>query len=91
MDKETLERAKKALERQEKQYKRQNDFIKEVYERQTVVFPKGTKQALSEKGVKSVNEFINDYVDSYLVRDRKVVLADMRAERQAKKKKGDDQ
>lgn len=90
MDKETLERARKALERQEKQFKRQNEYIKENYERQTVVFPKGTKQALKEKGIGSVNEFLNDYVDSFLDRDRKAVLEDLKKERHEKKKNMDN-
>lgn len=91
MNKEEMQRAIKALERQEKQYKRQNNYIKEVYERQTVVFPKGTKDALKEKGVKTINEFLNDYVDSFLGRNRKEVLDQMRLERQAKREKRDDQ
>lgn len=68
LDKETEEKALQALERQRKQYARQNKFIAENYERQTVVFPKGTKQALTDKGVKSINKFLNEYVDSFLGR-----------------------
>lgn len=54
-----------------KQYARQNEFISKNYERQTVVFPKGTKAELSNKGVKSINKFLNEYVDSFLGRSKK--------------------
>lgn len=51
-----------------KQYARQNKFIAENYERQTVVFPKGTKAELKNKGVQSLNKFLNEYVDKFLGR-----------------------
>ena len=61
MDKETQKKALEALERQRKQYQRQNDFIKENYERVSVTLPKGTKDRIKETG-QSVNGFINNAV-----------------------------
>lgn len=66
MDKATKEKALAALDRQRKQYARQNQFIKDNYERQTVTFPKGTKQALKDKGVNNINGFINGLVRNFI-------------------------
>lgn len=51
-----------------KQYARQNRFIAENYERQTVVLPIGTKEALTKKSGESVNKTINNLINSYLGR-----------------------
>ena len=40
-----------------KQYKRQNDFIKENYDRVSLTLPKGTKERIKEAGY-TVNSFI---------------------------------
>lgn len=61
MDKETQKKALEALERQRKQYQRQNDFIKENYERVSVTLPKGTKDRIKKTG-QTVNGFINKVV-----------------------------
>ena len=66
MDKETEERALKALERQSKQYKRQNQFIKENYERQTVIVPNGTKERLKAAGETSFNGLVNRLIKDFL-------------------------
>ena len=62
MDKETEKRALKALENQKKQYQRQNSWINENYERQTVTLPKGTRDRIKATGAPSVNGYINKLV-----------------------------
>lgn len=54
--------AKKTLE---KQYKRQNEHIKENYDRCSITLPKGTKERIKERG-ESVNGLINRLVAEYL-------------------------
>lgn len=61
MKKDIEKKALAALERQTKQYKRQNDFIKNSYDRVSVTLPKGTKQRITETG-QTVNAFINNAV-----------------------------
>ena len=61
MKKEIEEKALAALDRQKKQYARQNDFIKNSYDRVSVTLPKGTKQRITDTG-QSVNAFINNAV-----------------------------
>ena len=58
MDKETQKKALEALERQRKQYQRQNDFN---YERVSVTLPKGTKDKIKKTG-QTVNGYINNVV-----------------------------
>lgn len=50
--------AKKILQ---KQYNRQNEFIKNNYDRISVTMPKGTKERITATG-ESVNGFINRVV-----------------------------
>lgn len=64
MDKETQKKALAALERQKKQYQRQNDFIKENYERVSVTLPKGTKDKIKEEG-KTANGLINELINEH--------------------------
>ncbi len=56
---------KEAKQRLEKQYKRQNEHIKETYDRVSVTLPKGTKERIKAKG-----ESINGYI-------ARLVLADL--------------
>ena len=65
MDKETEQRALKALEQQRKRYKYQNDYIKDSYDRVSVTLPKGTKNRITETG-ETVNGLINRLVREYL-------------------------
>ena len=65
MDKELEKRALKALERQTAQYKRQNEFIKDNYDRQTVTLPKGTKEKIKARG-ETVNGLVNRLIKEYL-------------------------
>lgn len=65
MDKETEKKALAALERQKKQYARQNEYIKESFDRVSVTLPKGTKERIKETG-QSVNSFINNVVKKEL-------------------------
>lgn len=65
MDKETEKKALAALERQKKQYQRQNDYIKGSFDRVSVTLPKGTKERIKATG-QSVNSFINKVVKKEL-------------------------
>ena len=65
MDKETQKKALKALERQQTQYRRQNDYISKNFDRVTVTLPKGTKQEILNRG-ETVNGLINRLVKDYL-------------------------
>lgn len=58
---------KEAIERLEKQYKRQNEHIKENYDRVSVTLPKGTKERIKATG-ESINGFIIRSVISELER-----------------------
>ena len=55
---------KKAKERLEKQYKRQNEHIKENYDRISITLPKGTKERIKSKG-----ESINGYITRLVLTD----------------------
>lgn len=61
MNKEIEKKALEALKRQEKQYKRQNDYIKSAFDRVSVTLPKGTKEKITSMG-ESVNGYINRLV-----------------------------
>lgn len=65
MDKKTYEKALAALERQKKQYQRQNEYIKGSFDRVSVTLPKGTKERIKATG-QSVNSFINNVVKKEL-------------------------
>lgn len=65
MDKSTQDKALKALERQEKQYKRQNEYIKNAFDRVSIALPKGTKERITASG-ETVNGLINRLVKEYL-------------------------
>lgn len=55
---------KEAIERLEKQYKRQNEHIKENYDRVSITLPKGTKERIKEHG-----ESVNGYIASLVLAD----------------------
>ena len=55
---------KEAKERLEKQYKRQNENIKENYDRISITLPKGTKERIKSKG-----ESINGYITRLVLTD----------------------
>ena len=55
---------KEAKERLEKQYKRQNEHIKENYDRISITLPKGTKDRIKSKG-----ESINGYITRLVLTD----------------------
>lgn len=55
---------KEAKERLEKQYKRQNEHIKENYDRISITLPKGTKERIKSKG-----ESINGYITRLVLGD----------------------
>jgi len=54
-----------ALERLNKQYKRQNEHIKESYDRVSATLPKGTKERIKATGY-SLNNFIAEAVKEKL-------------------------
>lgn len=56
-----------AVERLNKQYKRQNEHIKESYDRVSATLPKGTKERIKSAGY-SVNNFIVEAVHEKLDR-----------------------
>lgn len=58
--------AKKTLK---KQYARQNDYIKNNFDRISVTLPKGTKEKITATG-ESVNGFINRLVAAALDQDK---------------------
>lgn len=64
MDKETEKKALAALDRQRKQYARQNDYIKNNFERVSVTLPKGTKEKIKEEG-KTANGLINELIANH--------------------------
>ena len=55
---------KEAKERLEKQYRRQNEHIKENYDRISITLPKGTKERIKSKG-----ESINGYITRLVLGD----------------------
>lgn len=60
-----VELGKIALDRQRKQYKRQNEYIETKYDRCTVTLPKGTRDAIKASG-ESVNGLVNRLVKEWL-------------------------
>lgn len=58
---------KEAQKRIAKQYKRQNEYIKDNYDRVSVTLPKGTKDRIKALGL-TVNGIINDLVLAELER-----------------------
>lgn len=60
---------KEAKKRLENQYKRQNEHIKENYDRISITLPKGTKELILAKG-ESINGYINKLVANDLGIDK---------------------
>ena len=58
---------KQAKEKLEKIYKRQNEYIKNSFDRVSITLPKGTKERIKETG-ESINGFINRVVLAELLR-----------------------
>ena len=56
----------KQLERLKERYKKQNDSIKNNYDRISVTLPKGMKEEIKTKTGKSINSFINELVENEL-------------------------
>lgn len=53
---------KKAIEKLEKQYKRQNEYNKNNYYRASVLLPKGTDERIKAVSDKSINEYIKSLI-----------------------------
>lgn len=53
---------KEAKERLKKQYKRQNEHIKENYDRISITLPKGTKDRIKALTGKSCNAYVSELV-----------------------------
>lgn len=56
---------KKAIETLQKRYKKQNDYIKNSYDRVSITLPKGTKDRIKANGY-SINGLINELVLNWL-------------------------
>lgn len=56
---------KEALKMLEERYKKQNQFIKDNYDRISITVPKGTKQWIKENTGMSCNAFFNDLLNKY--------------------------
>jgi len=59
---------KEAIKTLEKQYKRQNDYIKNNYDRVSATLPKGTKERIKSLTGQSVNAYISDLISADLER-----------------------
>ncbi len=55
---------KKTQKRTKQQYKRQNERIKEYYDRVSIALPKGTKERIRKKG-----ETLNGYITRLVLAD----------------------
>lgn len=64
--------AQKAKKTLQKQYARQNDYIKNNFDRISVTLPKGTKERITATG-ESVNGFINRLVAAALDQQEKTI------------------
>lgn len=60
------EKEKEQLEKLKVRYKKQNDKIKNNYDRISVTLPKGMKEEIKTKTGKSINSFINELVENEL-------------------------
>lgn len=56
---------KEALKMLEERYKKQNQFIKDNYDRISITVPKGTKQWIKENTGMSCNAFFNELFAEY--------------------------
>ena len=61
------EKEKQKLEKLNTRYKKQNEAIKEKYDRVSVTLPKGTKKRIQAQGL-TVNGFVNQLVLAELER-----------------------
>lgn len=60
-----MRQAKKTLE---KQYKRQNEYIKDNYDRVSITLPKGTKER-----IKNTNESINGFITRVVLQELETI------------------
>ena len=58
----------KAIKTLQKQYKRQNEYIKGAFDRVSVTLPKGTKERIRAATSESINGFINRLISEELKR-----------------------
>ena len=58
----------KAIKTLQKQYKRQNEYIKGAFDRVSVTLPKGTKERIRSATTESINGFINRLISEELER-----------------------
>ena len=59
---------KDAIKKLQNQYKRQNNYIKDNFDRMSIVLPKGTKERIKELTGKSCNAYISALVIADLER-----------------------
>ena len=67
---------KKAIETLQKRYKRQNDYIKNSFDRVSITLPKGTKDRIKANGY-SINGLINELVIGWLNEQEQTRQADL--------------
>ena len=60
-----MENIEKTEKSRKKQYKRQNDFIKDNYDRQTITLKKGVRDRIKKAGF-TVNGLCNDLINQFL-------------------------
>ena len=67
------EKEKQKLEKLNARYKKQNEAIKEKYDRVSVTLPKGTKDRIEKLGYNSANDFIKLAVAEKLEHDERIL------------------
>lgn len=65
-EKDIKEKALQIIERDKKKTKRQNEWIANNYERQTITMPNGTKDRIKAAGETSVNGYMNRLIQEDL-------------------------
>ena len=69
MDDQQLKEYEKLKAQKEKQLKRQNEYIKNNYDRIALLLPKGSREKLTEKAAAAGFKTITEYIKSLLEKD----------------------
>lgn len=74
MDDKILKEYEKLKAQKEKQLKRQNEYMKNNYDRIALLLPKGSREKLTEKaaaaGFKTITEYIKALIEKDLKKDQ---------------------
>lgn len=74
MDDKMLKEYEKLKAQKEKQLKRQNEYMKNNYDRIALLLPKGSREKLTEKaaaaGFKTITEYIKALIENDLKKDQ---------------------